>query len=111
MRSNDGRPVGAVAPGIRILIADDQPLVRRGLSLILSPDPSFEVVGEAENGEQAITAARLPRPDVVVMDIRMPRSRPVRRVPATGRPGHRSASLPARPGRRRAGVRSRLAAV
>ncbi|MFF1792314.1 response regulator [Kitasatospora sp. NPDC058243] len=72
MRSNDGGPVGAVAPGIRVLIADDQPLVRRGLSLILSPDPSFEVVGEAENGEQAVTAARLLRPDVVVMDIRMP---------------------------------------
>ncbi|WP_370882299.1 response regulator [Kitasatospora herbaricolor] len=72
MRPNDVGPVGAVTPGIRVLIADDQPLVRRGLSLILSPDPSFEVVGEAENGEQAVTAARLLRPDVVVMDIRMP---------------------------------------
>ncbi|WP_329611455.1 response regulator transcription factor [Kitasatospora herbaricolor] len=72
MRSNDGGPVSTVAPGIRVLIADDQPLVRRGLSLILSPDPTFEVVGEAENGEQTVTAARLLRPDVVVMDIRMP---------------------------------------
>ncbi|MER7765895.1 response regulator transcription factor [Kitasatospora sp. NPDC096140] len=62
----------APGPGIRVLIADDQPLVRRGLSLILSPDPSFEVVGEAKNGEQAVAAARLLRPDVVVMDIRMP---------------------------------------
>ncbi|MFC9329521.1 response regulator [Kitasatospora sp. NPDC057015] len=72
MRSDDGGPAGTAAPGIRVLIADDQPLVRRGLSLILSPDPSFKVVGEAENGEQAVTAARLLRPDVVVMDIRMP---------------------------------------
>lgn len=59
-------------PPIRVLIADDQPLVRRGLSLILSPDPSFEVVGEAENGAQAVTLARQLCPDVVVMDIRMP---------------------------------------
>ncbi|KQV18328.1 MULTISPECIES: response regulator transcription factor [unclassified Kitasatospora] len=57
---------------IRVLIADDQPLVRRGLSLILSPDPSIEVVGEAENGAQAVTLAARLRPDVVVMDIRMP---------------------------------------
>ncbi|MFE9537011.1 response regulator [Streptomyces sp. NPDC006691] len=57
---------------IRVLIADDQPLVRRGLSLILSPDPAFEVVGEAENGAQAVALAGRLRPDVVVMDIRMP---------------------------------------
>ncbi|GAA1181002.1 DNA-binding NarL/FixJ family response regulator [Kitasatospora gansuensis] len=57
---------------IRVLIVDDQPLVRRGLALILSPDPSFEVVGEAENGAQAVSLARQLRPDVAVMDIRMP---------------------------------------
>ncbi|MEU8516151.1 response regulator transcription factor [Kitasatospora sp. NPDC048722] len=55
-----------------VLIVDDQPLVRRGLSLILSPDPALEVVGEAEDGEQAVAAALRLRPDVVVMDIRMP---------------------------------------
>ncbi|KDN87649.1 response regulator [Kitasatospora cheerisanensis] len=60
------------APAIRVLIADDQPLVRRGLSLILSPDPSIEVVGEAENGEQAVALAHRLRPDVLVMDLRMP---------------------------------------
>ncbi|MFE2106167.1 response regulator [Kitasatospora sp. NPDC059463] len=62
----------AAGPGIRVLIVDDQPLVRRGLSLILSPDPAFEVVGEAEDGEQAVALAHRLRPDVVVMDIRMP---------------------------------------
>ncbi|GHH44570.1 response regulator [Streptomyces candidus] len=55
-----------------MLIVDDQPLVRRGLSLILSPDPAVEVVGEAENGAQAVTLARQLAPDVAVMDIRMP---------------------------------------
>ncbi|MFE7188093.1 response regulator [Kitasatospora sp. NPDC057541] len=62
----------ATTPGIRVLIVDDQPLVRRGLSLILSPDPAFEVVGEAEDGQQAVALAHRLRPDVVVMDIRMP---------------------------------------
>ncbi|WJV44232.1 response regulator transcription factor [Streptomyces flavofungini] len=57
---------------VRVLIADDQPLVRRGLALILTPDPAFDVVGEAENGEQAVALAHRLRPDVVVMDIRMP---------------------------------------
>lgn len=57
---------------IRVLIADDQPLVRRGLALILGPDPEFEVVGEAEDGAQAVALAQQLRPDVVVMDIRMP---------------------------------------
>ncbi|MFF0739410.1 response regulator [Streptomyces sp. NPDC004111] len=71
----DGRGAagGAAPPSrIRVLIADDQPLVRRGLSLILAPDPSFEVVGEAEDGGRAVALAERLRPDVVVMDIRMP---------------------------------------
>ncbi|MEU3462858.1 response regulator transcription factor [Streptomyces sp. NPDC006733] len=59
-------------PKISVLIADDQPLVRRGLALILAPDPAFEVVAEAEDGEQAVALAHRFRPDVVVMDIRMP---------------------------------------
>lgn len=57
---------------IRVLIADDQPLVRRGLALILAPEPEFEVVGEAGDGAEAVALAERLRPDVVVMDIRMP---------------------------------------
>lgn len=57
---------------IRVLIADDQPLVRRGLALILAPDPDVEVVGEAADGAEAVALAQELHPDVVVMDIRMP---------------------------------------
>ena len=60
------------AAPIRVLIADDQPLIRRGLALILAPAPGMAVVAEAEHGEQAVELARQHRPSVVVMDIRMP---------------------------------------
>jgi DNA-binding NarL/FixJ family response regulator len=57
---------------IRVLLADDQAMVRAGFRLILESEPDFAVVGEAEDGEQAIAAARTLRPDVVLMDIQMP---------------------------------------
>nr|WP_269750568.1 response regulator transcription factor [Microbispora sp. ATCC PTA-5024] len=57
---------------MRVLIADDQALVRTGLKVILDSEPGLDLVGEAENGEQAITLARAARPDVVLMDIQMP---------------------------------------
>ncbi|MGH4033139.1 response regulator [Actinomycetota bacterium Odt1-20B] len=60
------------AERIRVLIADDQPLVRRGLALILTPDPAIDVVAEAEDGQRAVELAHQHRPHVVVMDIRMP---------------------------------------
>jgi DNA-binding NarL/FixJ family response regulator len=57
---------------IRVLLADDQAMVRAGFRMILGSEPDIEVVGEAENGEQAAAAARRLRPDVVLMDIQMP---------------------------------------
>ncbi|MEV7288775.1 response regulator transcription factor [Streptomyces sp. NPDC093252] len=61
-----------VTDPLTVLIADDQPLVRTGLSLILRAAPDIEVVGEAGNGEEAVEAAHKLRPAVVLMDIRMP---------------------------------------
>ncbi|WP_036327291.1 response regulator [Microbispora sp. ATCC PTA-5024] len=58
---------------IRVLLADDQTLVLAGLRTILSAEPDMEVVGQARDGQEAVTLARDLDPDVVLMDIRMPR--------------------------------------
>lgn len=58
---------------LRVLIADDQAMVRTGFRMILDAEPDMEVVGEAQDGEEALAAVRRLGPDVVVMDIRMPR--------------------------------------
>lgn len=57
---------------IRVLIVDDQMMVREGFSVLLNAQPGIEVVGEAVNGHEAITQVAALRPDVVLMDIRMP---------------------------------------
>src|SRR3954463_4622746 len=57
---------------IRVLIADDQALVRGGFRMILEAQPDIEVIGEADNGREAIEQTRLRKPDVVLMDVRMP---------------------------------------
>jgi DNA-binding NarL/FixJ family response regulator len=57
---------------IRLVIADDQGMVRRGLASLLGMEPDVEVVGEAENGEQAVHEVVRLKPDVALMDIRMP---------------------------------------
>lgn len=65
--SDDGRE-----PPVRVLLVDDQALVRTGFRMILESDPGIEVVGEAGDGAAAIASTRRLMPDVVLMDVRMP---------------------------------------
>ena len=65
--------MGAVSAPIRVLIADDQRVVREGLAVLLGLLPGVEVVGTAADGEQAVALATELAPDVVLMDLRMPR--------------------------------------
>lgn len=57
---------------IKVLIADDQAMVRTGFRMILEAEPDIEIVGEADDGAQAVTTVETTRPDVVLMDIQMP---------------------------------------
>lgn len=61
-----------MAQTIRILLVDDQRLMREGLRILLEMEPDLEIVGEAENGEAALVAYEALQPDVVLMDVRMP---------------------------------------
>jgi len=58
---------------LRVLIAEDHEVVREGLKILISADPSMEVAGEAESGQMALRLARKLQPDVVLMDLAMPR--------------------------------------
>jgi DNA-binding NarL/FixJ family response regulator len=66
MPNSTGKPV-------RILIAEDHTMFRKGLCAILEAAPDIEVVGEASDGQEAVQVARVVRPDVILMDVRMPR--------------------------------------
>ncbi|GAA3918804.1 response regulator transcription factor [Microbacterium invictum] len=76
---------------IRLLIVDDHPVVRAGLAGMLSDEPGFEVVGEAADGDQATRIAAATRPDVVLIDLRMPG---VGGVEATAPPVSRARRVP-----------------
>ena len=69
-RVTPGEPVNS--PAIRIVIAEDQALVRRGAAMLLSMEPDMEVVGQARNGVEAVELAQTLRPDVILMDLHMP---------------------------------------
>lgn len=58
--------------GIRVLLVDDQPLLRHSLAMIINNEPDLAVVGEAGDGAHAVAYARTTRPDVILMDVRMP---------------------------------------
>jgi len=63
---------GGALVTIRVVVADDQGMVRSGFSTLLNAQPDIEVVGEAVNGQEAIDSAAKLRPDVILMDVRMP---------------------------------------
>ncbi len=87
-RSGSGAGSEITAPTtIRLLVADDQAMIRAGLRMILDNEPDLAVVAEAANGLEAVEAATAARPDVVLMDVRMPRLDGIeatRRIVATG---------------------------
>ena len=65
-------PEHGAQPMIRVLVADDQDIVRAGLTMLLDAQPGIEVIGEAADGREAVTLAQRLRPDVCLFDIRMP---------------------------------------
>lgn len=86
----------STAPEIRVLLVDDQPLFRRGLRMLIDSQPDLAVVGEAGDGAEAVRIAAQHRPDVVLMDIRMPRADGIAGTIGILRAAERSGSAPPR---------------
>jgi DNA-binding NarL/FixJ family response regulator len=62
----------SLSPGVTVMLAEDHAVVRQGLRMLLEAEPDMRVVGQAENGRQAVELAQALRPDVIVMDVSMP---------------------------------------
>ncbi len=73
VRKNPAKTTSASAPLVRIVVADDHPVVRFGVRNMLENEPGFEIVGEAEDGDVAITETLELEPDVLLLDVLMPR--------------------------------------
>lgn len=86
-------PAAAPAPRVRVLIADDHPVVRDGLRGMLAGEPDLEVVADASDGQEAVDRTRLFDPDVVLMDLRMPRVDGVSAIRALAAAGARARVL------------------
>jgi DNA-binding NarL/FixJ family response regulator len=70
--STDASGPGAARPQLRVVLADDHDVVRRGLAMVLESEPDLHVVGEVRNGQEAFDSAVRLRPDLVLLDVKMP---------------------------------------
>jgi DNA-binding NarL/FixJ family response regulator len=74
LRTGEGISAHSGISGVtRVLLVDDQPLLRRSLAMVIDNEPDLAVVGEADDGAEAVLRARRTHPDVILMDVRMPR--------------------------------------
>ena len=78
---------------ISVLIADDQDLIREGLRMLLEAEPDLRVAGEAGDGAEAVSAVRQLDPDVILMDVRMPRMDGIQATARLARSGCRARIL------------------